>query len=136
MFESGRGSTEAQSLFCLQLPNQALSFAAKTPHAVFNLGSPDGKLCVNVSVHDYTSITPTEAACYVLSVGAGETDAERRGALKLLKEKRGKAFATQVDTSIARTRSGHDKRINTRVIKAAQNSLRASKAAEARWKTK
>jgi len=43
--------------------------ATTVPHAVYNLGNPEGKMCVNVGVYDYKTVTILRSYLELLRVG-------------------------------------------------------------------
>ena len=136
MFNSGHGATKAEYAFCLQLPNQAVSFEAAVPHAVFNLGNPEGKMCVNVGIYDYKRVTPYNVASYMSSMGAGESQGERDASLKQLGEKRGRGFLAEVNNLRDNKVAGQEQRLETVEAKKEARRKRAKNAAEARYGAK
>ena len=119
-----------------RLLREAVSFEAAVPHAVFNLGNPEGKMCVNVGIYDYKRVTPYNVASYMSSMGAGESQGERDASLKQLGEKRGRGFLAEVNNLRDNKVAGQEQRLETVEAKKEARRKRAKNAAEARYGAK
>ena len=108
----------------------------RLPPQLFNLGNPEGKMCVSVGVYDYMSVTPRDVAAYMSSDGAGESEEEMRDTFRLLVKHRESGFREKVVKALATLAAGHETRLATRVVQEAVKSLRAMAGAAARWAKK